>query len=178
MALKLPNTGQAVLIDIGEAFNIHPRNKKDVGERLAKIALARDYGRKIPYSGPVFAALKIEAQKVRVTFTHADGGLVTKPLPETVVVNSESGETKALKRYNPNGEVEGFAICGEDKRWEWADAKIEGNGVVVWSDKVAKPVNVRYAYASNPTCNLYNQAGLPAAPFRTDDFPEGTRNKK
>ena len=178
LALKLPNTGQAILIDVGEAHNIHGRNKKDPGERLAQIALARDYGRKIAASGPMFESMKVEDGKVRITFTGTDGGLVAKPLPAVVALNTETGQTGPLRRYNPNSELEGFAICGEDQNWQWADATIDGNSVVVWSDKVPNPTAVRYAYAANPTCNLYNGAGLPAAPFRTDDFPAGTRNAK
>lgn len=180
MTLKLPNTGQAVLIDLGESGNIHPRNKKDVGERLALIALAKDYGRKIPYSGPVYAALKIDGSKARITFKHADGGLVAKPVPATYDVESKRNKTKTapMVRNSPNSELEGFAICGEDKKWVWADAKIEGDSVVVWSDKVTAPVAVRYAWADNPTVNLYNGAGLPASPFRTDDFPAATLKAK
>ena len=178
LTLKVPNTGQAVLIDVGEAHNIHPANKKDPGERLAKIALAKDYGRKIPYSGPVYQSMKMEDGKIRVTFTNTDGGLIAKPLPETVTLDSEAGKVGPLPRHNPDGELEGFAICGEDQKWVWARAAIDGASVIVWSDKIAKPIAVRYAYAGNPTCNLYNGAGLPASPFRTDDFPAGTLGQK
>ena len=126
----------------------------------------------------MFESMKVEDGKVRITFTSTDGGLVAKPLPAVVALNTETGQTGPLRRYNPNSELEGFAICGEDQNWQWADATIDGNSVVVWSDKVPNPTAVRYAYAANPTCNLYNGAGLPAAPFRTDDFPAGTRNAK
>lgn len=176
--LKLPNTGQAVLIDIGESADIHPRNKKDVGERLARIALAKDYGKSIPYSGPVFDSIKIASGKAVLSFKHTDDGLVAKPLPETYDVISQTKKTAPLVRNSPGSQLEGFAICGEDKKWVWADAKIDGNTVVVSSEKVPAPVAVRYAWADNPTCNLYNGAGLPASPFRTDDFPPVTLNEK
>ncbi|MEZ0217307.1 MAG: sialate O-acetylesterase [Rariglobus sp.] len=164
MALALPNTGQAILIDIGEEWNIHPANKMEVGDRLARIALAKTYGRDLVYSGPVYSAMAVEADKIRLRFTHTHGGLVAKPL---------SGEpnTTPPVRNSPGGELEGFAICGEDRKWQWADAKIDGDTVVVWSAQVPKPVAVRYAWSNNPLCNFYNGGGLPAGPFRTDDFP-------
>ena len=164
MALALPNTGQAILIDIGEEGNIHPANKMEVGDRLARIALAKTYGRDLVYSGPVYAAMDVEADKIRLRFTHTHGGLIAKPL---------AGEPNAapVVRNSPGGELEGFAICGEDRKWQWADAKIDGDTVVVWSTRVPKPVAVRYAWSNNPLCNLYNGGGLPAGPFRTDDFP-------
>ena len=176
--LKLPNTGQAVLIDIGESGDIHPRNKKDVGERLALVSLAKNYKKSIPYSGPVYDSMKIADGKAVLTFKQAGDGLVAKPLPETFVVKSQTNETAPLIRNSPASQLEGFAICGEDKKWVWADAKIQGNKVVVSSDKVPAPVAVRYAWADNPTCNLYNSAGLPSSPFRTDDFPPITLNGK
>ncbi|MEI8386604.1 MAG: sialate O-acetylesterase [Verrucomicrobiota bacterium] len=176
--LKLPNTGQAILIDIGESADIHPRNKKDVGERLALVALSKNYKKSIPYSGPVYDSMKIADGKAVLTFKQAEGGLVAKPLPETFVVKSQTNETAPLVRNSPASQLEGFSICGEDKKWVWADAKIQGKTVVVSSDKVPAPVAVRYAWADNPTCNLYNNAGLPASPFRTDDFPPITLNGK
>jgi sialate O-acetylesterase len=169
MTLKVPHTGQAVLIDIGEAGDIHPRDKQDVGERLACIALANDYGKSIPYSCPVCESMKIEQGRVVLGFSHADAGLVARPLPELFTVKSSANETAPLVRNSPGSELEGFAICGADKKWVWANAKIEGSAVIVWSDQVSAPVAVRYAWADNPTCNLYNGAGLPASPFRTDD---------
>jgi sialate O-acetylesterase len=178
MTLALPNTGQAVLIDIGESGDIHPRNKKAVGERLALIALVKDHGKAIPFSGPVYDAMKVESGKVILSFQHTDGGLAARPLAETYDVKSQTQETAPLVRNSPGSQLEGFAICGEDKKWVWADAKIEGNTVVVWSDKVPVPVAVRYAWADNPTCNLFNGAGLPTTPFRTDDFPPVTLGAK
>lgn len=178
MALKLPNTGQAVLIDVGEAGDIHPRNKKAVGERLALHALAKDYGKSLSYSGPVYDSLKIAGNKAILTFKHTDGGLVAKPLAAVFDVSTKSNMTAPLVRHSPNSQIEGFAICGEDEKWVWADARIDGSSVVVTSDRVAGPVAVRYAWADNPTCNLYNGVGLPASPFRTDDFPLTTLKAK
>lgn len=178
LTLNLPNTGQAILIDIGESADIHPRNKSDVGERLARIALAKDYGKQIVYAGPVYDSVKFGEGRAVLSFKHTDGGLVAKPLPETYDVRTGTKETAPLVRNSPESQLEGFAICGADKVWHWADAKIEGDTVIVSSAKVAEPVAVRYAWANNPTCNLYNGAGLPAVPFRTDDFPPTTLNGK
>lgn len=178
LTLKQPNTGQAVLIDIGESGDIHPRNKKDVGDRLAVIALAKDYGKSLPWSGPVYDSMKVVDGKITLSFRNTDGGLVAKTLPETYIVQSKINETAPLVRNTPSSQLEGFAICGEDRKWVWADAKIDGDNVIVWSDKVPAPVAVRYAWADNPTCNLYNGAGLPASPFRTDDFPPTTLTGK
>lgn len=156
MTLRLRNTGMAVAIDIGEAGDIHPRDKENVGERLARWALARDYAKTIEASGPLYKGSRVEGNRVRIFFTHAESGLA-----------SMSGD--ALK---------GFAIAGEDKKFVWAQAKIEGNAVVVWSPSVAKPLAVRYAWANNPACNLINKAGLPASPFRTDSWAGVTINNR
>jgi sialate O-acetylesterase len=142
----LPNVGIGLAIDIGDAKDIHPRNKQEVGRRLALSALANAFGKDIECSGPVFKSKEIQGNTVRLTFDHFGGGLASK------------GSEK----------LEGFAIAGEDGKFVWADATIEGETVVVSSPKVEKPVNVRYAWADNPICNLYNQVGLPAVPFRTD----------
>ncbi len=143
----VPETGMAITIDLGEADNIHPKNKRDVGYRLSLIALAKIYGEKIEYSGPIYKKMKIEGNKIRIYFDHADGGLFAK------------GE-----------KVEGFAIAGKDKNFKWAEAKVEGSTVIVWNDEIEKPVAVRYGWANNPVLNLYNKAGLPASPFRTDSW--------
>jgi sialate O-acetylesterase len=156
-ALALPNTAMAVLIDVGEAGNIHPADKRSPGERLARLALAKTYGKDMVASGPMFDSMKVEADKVRVTFSGTDGGLVAKPVEHTVT--------------RPASPVQGFAICGADRKWVWAQAVIKGNSVEVWSPDVPLPVAARYAWADNPVCNLFNGAGLPASPFRTDDFP-------
>lgn len=151
LALALPRTGQAVAIDLGEADDIHPRNKQDVGLRLARVALKRHYGRQISDSGPRFRSMRIERGRVLLAFDHVDGGLVAADADQ--------------------GQLRGFAIAGADRRFEWAQARIEGDRVVVWSNRVERPVAVRYAWADNPAgANLYNHAGLPAAPFRTDTW--------
>ncbi|EIP96784.1 protein of unknown function (DUF303) [Opitutaceae bacterium TAV1] len=178
LALALPNTGQAVLVDTGESDDIHPRDKETVGHRLATIALARHYQKEIPYSGPVYQNYVVEKDRIRLTFTHAGSGLIARPVPQTFEVKSILGRTAPLERNSPHSELEGFAICGDDHRWVWADARIEGQTVLVWSAKAPNPVAVRYAWADNPTCNLYNGDGLPASPFRTDDFPLSTVNSR
>jgi sialate O-acetylesterase len=155
MTLSLPRTGMAVIIDIGEAADIHPKNKQEVGKRLGLAALAIAYGKDIPYSGPMYDSMKVEGDKVRLTFKHVDGGLIAK-----------------------DGELKGFAIAGADRKFVWADAKIDGDTIVVHSDQVSEPKAVRYAWADNPECNLYNKAGLPASPFRTDDWPGVTANER
>ncbi len=165
MTLKVAGTGQAVTFDVGDG-DVHPRDKQDMGYRLALVAEAKVYGLDVIYSGPMYKSMKIEGDKIRLSFDHVGGGLTTRqtislvPLPEapkdTPLVESE------LKR---------FEIAGEDKKFVWAMAKIDGDTVVVWSDKVPKPVAVRYAWADNPTgTNFYNKAGLPANLFRTDDW--------
>ena len=147
MALSLPNTGMAVAIDIGEADDIHPKNKQDVGLRLALGAEATVYGMDQPHSGPIYRSMAVEGDKIRLRFDHANGGLKAK------------GDM-----------LKGFAIAGQDSKFVWAEAKIDGNDVLVWSKDVQQPVAVRYAWADNPVCNLYNGADLPASPFRTDDW--------
>ncbi|MDR2424708.1 MAG: beta galactosidase jelly roll domain-containing protein [Prevotellaceae bacterium] len=157
LTLSLPNTGEAIAIDIGEANDIHPRNKQDVGYRLALNALAKDYGKKIEYSGPEYVSMKIDGNRIVLTFKHTADGLTVR---------------------NKYGYLQGFTIAGADKKFVWAPAYIEGNTVVVSSDKVKSPVAVRYAWAINPDdANLYNSAGLPASPFRTDDWEISTQKK-
>jgi sialate O-acetylesterase len=145
MTLSLPKTGMAVIIDIGDEKDIHPRNKQDVGKRLALAARHVAHGEDLVYSGPMYDSMKVEGNKARIAFKHVGGGLEAR------------GDRLA-----------GFSIAGEDKAFVWAEAKIEGNAVVVWSDKVEKPAAVRYGWADNPECTLYNKEGLPASPFRTD----------
>ncbi|HSI84798.1 MAG: sialate O-acetylesterase [Candidatus Methylacidiphilales bacterium] len=177
-ALTLSNTGMAVLIDVGEAADIHPQNKKDAGERLAAIALARTYGKAVSFSGPVLKTAMVDGSRIRLQFNHADGGLLARELPETHVISSKEARTEKLVRNSPGSPLEGFAICGTDRRWVWANATIEGDTVIVEAPSVPQPKFVRYAWAKNPTCNLYNAAGFPASPFRTDDFPATTVDKK
>jgi sialate O-acetylesterase len=144
--LAVTNTGMAVTIDVGNPNYIHPGNKQAVGHRLALWALARVYGRNIPYSGPLPAGQTIDGGKIVLSFTHTDGGLEAH-----------------------GGELKGFVIAGADHHWVDASARIEGSQVIVSSPEVKSPVAVRYAWADNPACNLFNGAGLPASPFRTDD---------
>lgn len=150
MTLSLPNTGMAVTIDIGNPLDIHPRNKQDVGKRLALNALAKTYKKDVIYSGPVFDHDEINGNQIIISFKNADSGLVVKD------------------RY---GYVKGFTIAGADKEFHWARAEIKENKVVVHCDAVKNPVSVRYAWEDNPEdANLYNAEGLPAVPFRTDDW--------
>jgi sialate O-acetylesterase len=162
--LTVPNTGMAVIIDnapLAEAKDIHPKNKYDVGLRLAQWALAKDYGQKnVVASGPLFKALKIEGGKAHVTFDYPGAGLM---------VAKKEGRNPATEAKEEK--LKRFAVAGEDKKWFWADAVIEGNAVVVSSPDVKAPVAVRYAFEMNPDgANLYNREGLPASPFRTDNW--------
>jgi sialate O-acetylesterase len=149
-AITLPKVGLAVTNDIGEEKNIHPKNKQEVGRRLALWALAKDYGRAdTVFSGPMFKNALIEASQVRIQFDHVGSGLKTRD----------------------DGELKHFQIVGEDKKWVWAQAKIENNEVIVSSPEVPNPVGVRYAWAAWPEgANLINAEGLPAGCFRTDEF--------
>ena len=154
--LRLPNTGQAVIIDLGEGRDIHPRNKHDVAARLVRWALVKDYGLKFPYRSPEFKRLAIAGNKATVTFDCFGSTL----------------------RAFDTAEPRGFAVCGADKVWHWATGRvIAPDKVEVWSDQVSAPIAVRYAWADNPVCNLFSNDGLPATPFRTDDFPMITKPK-
>jgi len=161
--LALPNTGMASAVDIGDPTFIHPQDKMDVGLRLALAAKHIAYGRDLVYSGPIYDSMKVEATAIRVSFTQTGGGLVIGQAPWI-----PSSMTK-----NPvsTTELESFTIAGADQNWVQAQAKIDGNTVVVSSSQVAQPVAVRYGWADAPRCNLYNKEGLPASPFRTDDWP-------
>lgn len=145
MTLGLINTGMAVTTDIGEATDIHPKNKQDVGLRLALAARAIAHGEKLVYSGPIYRQASVEGNQIRVFFDHTGGGLAAK-----------------------GGELTGFQIAGADKKFVRATATIDGRTIVVSSPDLANPVYVRYAWGANPECNLINQEGLPASPFRTD----------
>ena len=162
--LTVPHTGMAVITDIGAAGDIHPRNKQDVGDRLARWAEADVYGKKdVVGSGPLFKDLQIDGNKAVLSFEHIGGGLIVGKKDR----NKPLSDVEELK----DGKLAHFAVAGEDKQWHWADAVIDGDQVVVTSAKVAKPLAVRYAYATNPAgANLYNKAGLPASPFRTDSW--------
>jgi len=122
--------------------------------------------------------MKIEGNMIRVKFHSPNGKLTAKALPPVYDVKTIIGMTAPLIRNSPNSELEGFSICGADRKWVWAEARIERNSVVVWSDNIPAPTAVRYAWADNPTCNLFDTAGLPASPFRTDNFPCITVNNR
>jgi sialate O-acetylesterase len=154
-AQKLPNCGLAVAIDIGDAGDIHPKDKLDVGRRLALCALANAYGKPIEWSGPWYKSMEAAGKAIRLHFAHVGDGLVAK-----------------------GDKLQGFAVAGEDRKFVWAEAAIEGDTVLVSSPKVAHPVAVRYAWDINPVCNLFNQEGLPAVPFRTDNWPAITAKNK
>ena len=152
----LPKVGMAVITDVGDEKDIHPNKKAPVGARLALAARAIAYGEKIEYSGPIYHSMKPQAGRIILSFDHVGKGLEAR-----------------------GGELKGFAICGADKKWAWAKAEIlPDNVVAVSSSEVAKPVAVRYGWADCPVVNLCNKDGLPASPFRTDDFPLTTEPKK
>jgi sialate O-acetylesterase len=152
---RLPNTGEAVIIELGEAQDIHPKNKEDVGKRLARWALAREYGFDLVHRSPIYASMNRQGSKIVLDFEHIGGGLdlfdVQTPL--------------------------GFTIAGADQVFQHAQAKIlNERQIEVWSESVDQPVAVRYAWADNPVCNVQNKEGLPLTPFRTDDWPGVTIN--
>jgi sialate O-acetylesterase len=147
-ARTVRNTGLAVSIDVGEPKNLHPPRKEEIGQRLALWALGTTYGKKIVYSGPLYNSMKVKAGQVQIQFQHTGSGLESR-----------------------GGPLKGFAVAGSDRIFHWAEARIDGDSVVAFSPDVKAPVAVRYAWASSPECNLYNKEGLPASPFRTDDWP-------
>lgn len=147
--LEVPRTGMAVAIDIGEANDIHPTNKQEVGHRLALSALAQVYFQEMEFSGPLYSGMQTEEGKVRLNFTNSVG-----------------------MKSRDDGPLKGFALAGADKKFVWADAIIEGDHVVVSSPSIKDPVAIRYGWADNPDCNLVNGVGLPASPFRSDDWPQ------
>ncbi|MBR8536156.1 sialate O-acetylesterase [Carboxylicivirga sediminis] len=157
MTLRLNNTGMAVAIDIGEANDIHPKNKQEVGHRLMKSALKVAYGKDIVHSGPMYKSMQIEGNKAIISFDHVGSGLSVK---------------------SKHGYINEFQMAGADKQFYWAKAKLDGDKIIVWSDNVEQPVAVRFAWSRNPAeFNLYNKEGLPASPFRTDDW-EGITDGK
>jgi len=157
----IPNSGMAVTVDVGDANDIRPRNKFDVGERLALWALAKDYGKTgLVCSGPLYKAMKVEEGTIRIAFDSVGSGLM---------VGRKDGRNPAVE--DKGAKLARFAIAGEDRKWVWANAIIDGKTVIVSSPGVPRPVAVRYAFSMNPQgCNLYNREGLPASPFRTDDW--------
>jgi len=157
MAFTLPKTGQAVIIDIGEANDIHPRNKQDVGIRIAINALNKDYGQvNTVFSGPLYKSMEIQGNKIVISFENVGSG---------------------LEIHSKYGYITGFSMAGADKKFVWAKAYIDGDKVIVYSDLVKNPVAIRYDWGNNPDGNLYDKAGLPACPFRTDTL-KGITEKK
>jgi sialate O-acetylesterase len=158
MTLSLPHTGMAVTTDIGEANDIHPRNKQDVGKRLAVWALKNDYGKKLVCAGPSFKSMTVEGNKLRISFNDTGSGLMTKD------------------KY---GYLKGFEVAGDDKKFHYAKASIEGSDVIVVCDQVNSPVAVRFAWADNPEdANLFNKDGFPAVPFRSDNWEGVTKDAR
>ena len=158
--LALPNTGMAVTIDIGDANNIHPPDKLYVGHRLALAARHVVYGHDLVYSGPIYDSMKVNGNRIRIKFQSIGGGLTLGTPPPTA----------AGKTFPPPTELSGFGIAGSDQRFVWAKAILDGDTVIVFSDEIQEPVAVRYDWGQNPAGNLYNNEGLPASPFRTDDW--------
>ena len=154
VTLDVPATGMAVAIDIGESADIHPRNKQEIGRRLALQALKVAYGRDILASGPLYESMTIRGGEVHLRFTSTGSGLAVRG----------------------GADLTGFTIAGNDHRFRWASARIEGDEVIVSSDKVADPQSVRYAWADDPVGNLINIEGLPASPFRTDNWRAVTQD--
>ena len=152
-AKSVPNSCVAITVDTGDPDNIHPTDKKEVGDRLALCALGEYYGLKVPHIGPTLSSVERLPGALKLRFDHTDGGLVVK--------GEKLGE---------------FSVAGDDRKWHWAEARIEGDAVIVSSTSVPDPKAVRYAWQSNPLATLYNGAGLPATPFRTDNWPGGTDN--
>jgi sialate O-acetylesterase len=154
-ASHVKNCALAVTVDTGEADNIHPKDKQTVGERLALVALANEYGKEISGASPRFVSVEKTAGALKLKFKNTDGGLVVK-----------------------GGKLGEFSIAGADRQWHWADAKIDGDDIIVSSPEVSEPQAARYAWQANPEATLFNGVGLPAAPFRTDDWPGVTDNAK
>lgn len=154
-ARSVPNSGLAIAIDVGDANDIHPRDKQPVGERLALWALRDLYGKEVVCSGPTLASVEPLRGALRLRFDHTDGGLVVK--------GDRLGE---------------FSVAGKDQKWHWAEARIEGDAVIVSSPEVPEPMAARYAWQANPVATLFNGAGLPAVPFRTDNWPASAANSK
>ena len=161
MTLSLPNTGEAVIIDVGQADDIHPRDKMDVGHRLALSAEKVAYHKDLVYSGPTYQSMAREGDRIRVSFANLGGGLKIGAHPST---------QPGVPQESPAGELHGFTIAGENMKFFPAQAHIIGDSVAVFSPEVASPAAVRYGWGNNPDCNLYNKEALPASPFRTDNW--------
>jgi len=160
--LALPNTALATVFDVGDPNSLHPIDKTDVGERLALVARHAAYGEKdLVWTGPIYDSMKVEGNTVRLSFTQTGSGLVIGSSPWVPPHSLPIPTTSLL----------GFALADDQKHWFPADAKIDGVTVVVSSPRVAQPAAVRYGWQNSPECNLYNKEGLPASPFRTDNWP-------
>lgn len=159
-ALALPNTAMAVTIDIGDPWNVHGKDKRDIGIRLSLLARRKVYGEHLVAQGPVYKSMRVRRDRVELKFDSVGTGMIQGVPPWT-----PTGEVP-----RPASALRGFAIAGMDRTWHWAMAEIHGNEIIVSSHEVKQPVAVRYGWADNPPCNLYNLEKLPAAPFRTDDW--------
>jgi sialate O-acetylesterase len=146
---QVPNTEIAVTIDVGDSYDVHLHRKVEVGQRLALLALGTTYKKPIVYSGPLYQSMTVEGNRIRIRFTNSG---------------------RRIEAHG-SGQLVGFAIAGADRKFHWAEATIDGASVVVSSRDVPVPAAVRYAWGDSPRCNLFNEAGLPASPFRTDDWP-------
>jgi sialate O-acetylesterase len=178
MTLKLPHTGMAVITDFGHEMDIHPTPKQPVGERLSRIARSQVYGEKVAYSGPMFKEIKADGNKAVLSFDHGEGLTAKELVPTDMRKNDKTGQVGyawRVKEGSDNAELVGFTACGADKKFHNAKAAIHGSTVVVTCDAVPNIVAVRYGWANHPICNLFNKDGLPASPFRTDDFPGITK---
>ena len=154
-AATVSNTCLAITIDTGDPDNIHSKLKEPVGDRLARCALAKYYGKNVVYAGPTLRSVERQGGSIRLHFAHTDGGLIVK-----------------------GPKLEEFSIAGGDRKWIWADAHIDGDTVVVSAPSVPNPTQMRYAWQSNPTATLFNGAGLPAIPFRTATWPGTTEGRR
>ncbi len=169
LAATMPNVGLAEAIDLGTTHNIHPPDKIDIGKRLGACAMHIAYGRDVTFAGPRFESMAIEGNKIRIKFTSVGSGIVLAASP--YVCSEPPNDNPALSTTEPLG----FEIAGADKKWAVAQAKIEGNDLVAWTEQIASPVAVRYAWSQNPPVNLYNKEGFPAVPFRTEDWGVAAR---
>jgi sialate O-acetylesterase len=164
---NVKNAGVAVITDVGDLTDIHPQKKGPVGGRLALLALAQTYGQKVESSGPVYRSMTVDGSRAVLTFDHADGLTAGK---FSMPFGQDADKKAKVVNVGEDGQLTGFTVAGEDKVFHPAKAVIEGDKVVVTSEKVTKPVAVRYGWKNFPVVNLFNKAGLPASPFRTDDF--------
>ena len=170
--LKLPYTGMAVITDAGECKDIHPLNKKAPGERMATVALKQMFGKNIPSHSPEAIKAVRSGKQIKISFSHTNGGLIAAAIPEQLPLKKTNKTFTKLIRRSPEAQLEGFALCGADGKWFWADeARIAGETVIVSSARVDVPVKVRYNWSNFPLGNLFDKAGFPAAPFELPCLP-------